>query len=310
MAALETETGGAAAAPARRRRRGGAPWPWLAPALLLLGAFYLVPILDVARLAFGDATLLRPVSDYGFGGIATVLSNPALGGILWTTAVFTAASVIGIQAVGLAVALLVVRGEQRRLWGMTVLRTLVLTAWVVPGIANGLIWQMLFSEAPFGAINSMLGLLGVAPVRWLSDPQNAMISAVIANIWQGAAFAMIVFYAARRGIDPDLYAAAAVDGAGPVARLFFITLPQLRPAILVASVLVTIQTLNTFDVILSLTGGGPGRATEVLSLFTFNTVFYNFDLSGGSVLALILVAIAMVLTFVYVMVLVGRGGEK
>ena len=151
---------------------------------------------------------------------------------------------IGIQAVGVAVALLVVRGERRRLWGATVFRTLVLTAWVVPGIASGLIWQMLFSEAPFGAINSMPGLFGADPVRWLSDLRNAVISAVIANIWQGAAFAIIVFYAAAA-------AAAAVDGAGPAARFFIITLPQLRPAILVTSVLVTIQTLNTFDVILS-----------------------------------------------------------
>ncbi|MFW5655219.1 MAG: carbohydrate ABC transporter permease [Roseicyclus sp.] len=293
--------------PARARARGGAVWPWLAPALLLLGAFYLVPVIDVLRLAFGDATLLRPVERYGTGGFVSVLTNPALPGVLGTTAVFTAASVIGIQAAGLAVALLVVRGERRRLRGMTLLRTLVLTAWVVPGIANGLVWQMLFSEAPFGAINSALRLGGLAPVRWLSDPGNAMLSAVIANVWQGTAFAMIVFYAARRGIDPDLYAAAAVDGAGPGARFVFVTLPQLRPAMLVASVLVTIQTLNTFDVILSLTGGGPGRATEVLSLFTFNTVFYNFDLSGGSVLALLLVALAMALTLVYVAVLVRRG---
>jgi multiple sugar transport system permease protein len=136
------------------------------------------------------------------------------------------------------------------------------------------------------------------------------VSAIIANVWQGSAFAMIIFYAARRGVDPALYDAAAVDGCGPVARLVFITLPQLRPAVLVASVLVTIQTLNTFDVILSLTGGGPGRATEVLSLFTFNTVFYNLDLSGGSVLALILVALAMALTLVYVVLLVARRGEE
>jgi multiple sugar transport system permease protein len=264
-------------------------------------------VIDVARLAFGDATLLRPVERYGLDGFASVLSNPALPGVLGATAVFTVASVVGIQAMGLAVALLVLRGERRGLFGMTLLRTLVLTAWVVPGIANGLVWQMLFSEAPFGAINSALRLAGLAPVRWLSDPGNAMLSAVIANVWQGTAFAMIIFYAARRGIDHDLYAAAAVDGAGPGARFVFIPLPQLRPAMLVASVLVTIQTLNTFDVILSLTGGGPGRATEVLSLFTFNTVFYTFDLSGGSVLALLLVAIAMALTFIYIAALVRRG---
>ena len=284
-------------------RRQGAIWPWLAPALLVLGGFYLVPLFDVVRLAFGDATLLRPVTEYGVSGIANVISTPALPGILWVTALFTAASVLGILALGLAVALLVVRGERRQLWGMTLLRTVVLTAWVVPGIANGLIWQMLFSEAPFGAMNSMLGLIGVAPIRWISDPGNAMVSAVIANVWQGTAFAMIVIYAARRGLDPDLYAAAAIDGAGPVARFFFITLAQMKPALLVASVLVTIQTLNTFDVILALTGGGPGRATEVLSLFVFNTVFYSFDLSGGAVLALILVAIAMALTVIYIRLL-------
>jgi len=286
--------------------RRPATWPWLAPSLLLLGAFYLVPILDVLRLAFGDATLLRPVSGYGLDGVGETLGQPALPGVLWVTAVFTAASVLGILALGLLVALLVVRGETRRLAGMGVLRTVVLTAWVVPGIANGLIWQMLFSEAPFGALNSTLGVVGIAPVRWLSDSTNAMISSVIANVWQGTAFAMIVFYAARKGLSDNLYAAAAIDGAGPFTRFVFITLPQMRPAILVATILVTIQTLNTFDVILALTGGGPGRATEVLSLFTFNTVFYNFDLSGGSVLAILLVLIALVLTVLYVRVLVDR----
>ncbi|WP_333713148.1 carbohydrate ABC transporter permease [Yoonia sp.] len=272
----------------------------------MLGAFYLVPILDVVRLAFGDATLLRGIESYGLDRMSQTLSAPALPGVLWVTLVFTMASVVGILGTGLLIALTVVRGEARNLWGMGLLRTVVLTAWVVPGIANGLIWQMLFSEAPFGALNSTLALLGIAPVRWLSDPDNAMISAVIANVWQGTAFAMIVFYAARKGLAQDLYAAAAVDGAGPFARFLFITLPQMRPAILVASVLVTIQTLNTFDVILALTGGGPGRATEVLSLYTFTTVFYNFDLSGGSVLALILVLIALSLTVVYIRLLVDR----
>lgn len=284
-------------------RRYGAVWPWLAPALLVLAGFYLVPLFDVMRLAFGNATLLRPATEYGVSGIAQTFNAPALPGILWVTALFTAASVLGILGLGLVVALVVVRGERRRLRGMLALRTVVLSAWVVPGIANGLIWQILFSEAPFGAMNSMLGLIGIASIRWISDPANAMLSAVIANIWQGTAFAMIVLYAARRGLDPDIYSAAAIDNAGSVAQFFFITLPQLKPAILVATVLVTIQTLNTFDVILALTGGGPGRATEVLSLFVFNTVFYSFDLSGGAVLALILVVIAMVLTAIYIRVL-------
>jgi multiple sugar transport system permease protein len=284
-------------------------WLWFMPVLVVLGLVFAVPVADVIRLSFSDATLLRPVTGYGLGGYRAAYGDSSLPAILRNTALFTLLSVISLQAVGLAIALLLMRGDRRGLWGMGLLRTIVLAAWVIPGIANGLIWQMLFSEAPFGAINSALRLIGLAPVAWLSDPANAMASAVIANVWQGAAFSMIVFYAARRAIDPVLYEAAALDGASAPAQLLFITLPQMRGAILVNTVLVTIQTLNTFDTILALTGGGPGRATEVLSLNIFNRVFYSYDLGGGSALAVLLLAISMVLTLVYLAVLMRRGAR-
>ncbi|ROT98136.1 sugar ABC transporter permease [Histidinibacterium lentulum] len=276
------------------------------PIALVLGTVYVIPVADVVRLSFSDATLLRPAESYGLSGYAAMLEARDLGVVLRNTVVFTVASVVGLQLAGLLVALLVARGDRRGLPGMTALRTIVLAAWVVPGVANGIIWQTLFSEAPFGAINSTLALIGLPRVAWLSDPEMAMVSAVLANVWQGTAFSMVVFYAARRAIDPRLYEAAEVDGARPFARFVYITLPQLKGAILVNTVLVTIQTLNTFDSILALTGGGPGRATEVLSLHIFNRVFYNYDLGGGSALALVLVAISTALTLVYI-ALLGRG---
>lgn len=284
-------------------------WLWFAPVLLVLGGVYLVPVADVIRFSFSDATLLRPVTGYGLDGYRAAYNDDSLGVVLRNTGLFTLLSVISLQAMGLAIALLLVRGDRRGLYGMGALRTIVLAAWVIPGIANGLIWQMLFSEAPFGAINSTLRLIGLAPVAWLSDPGNAMISAVIANVWQGSAFSMIVFYAARRAVDPVLYEAASVDGASPVAQFIFITIPQMRGALLVNSILVTIQTLNTFDTILALTGGGPGRATEVLSLNIFNRVFYSYDLGGGSALAVLLLAISMALTVIYLLVLMRKGAR-
>lgn len=274
-------------------------WPWFAPALALLGAAYLVPVADVIRFSLSDATLLRPVETYGLDSYRAMLASGALGPILRNTLLFTLATVILLQASGLAVALLLTRGEARQLRFMGLLRAVVLTAWVIPGIANGIIWQMLFSEAPFGALNSALRLAGLPPVAWLSDPDMALWSAVIASVWQGTAFTMIVFYAARRAIDPTLYEAAAVDGAGPFAQFAFITLPQMRAALAVNTILVTIQTLNGFDAILALTGGGPGRATEVLSLHIFNTVFFSYDLGGGSALAVVLLAISLGLTLAY-----------
>ncbi|KEP68106.1 ABC transporter permease [Thioclava dalianensis] len=279
------------------------PWLWLGPALLVLGAIYLWPLLDAVRLAFTDATLLRAPTRVSLDAFAAVLSDPALPGILRVTGIFTAASVILLQALGLGIALLVHRGDRRGLPGMAALRALVLAAWVVPGIANGVIWQIVFSEAPFGGLNAVLAVVGLGPVAWLSDPALAMLSAIIANIWQGTAFSMILYYAALKGLDPALQEAAKVDGASALDRFALVTLPQLKGTILAGSVLVTIQTLGTFDSILALTGGGPGQATEVLSLYTYNTVFRGFDLSRGAVLALLLAALSLAAAALYALIL-------
>lgn len=281
------------------RRFTGAPLPWILPVILVIGIFYLYPVFDVFRLAFTDATLIGNRESYTLGSIVNGLSSPALPGILLTTLIFTGGSVVGQQFFGLAIALVVIRGEKRRLWGTTLLRTTALVAWVVPGIAGGIIWQMLFSEAPYGALNSMLRVMHLHPVAWLSDPAMAPWSAVIANVWRGAAFSMVVMYAALKSIDPALYEAAEMDGASAGQRLIYITLPQLRAAILVNMILITILTINTFDAIIALTGGGPGRATEVLSLYVFNIVFRNYDLSGGSVLSVLMLVISLGLALVY-----------
>jgi multiple sugar transport system permease protein len=281
------------------RRFTGAPLPWILPVILVIGVFYLYPVFDVFRLAFTDATLIGNRENYTLGSIINGLGSPALPGILLTTLIFTGGSVVGQQLFGLAIALVVIRGEKRRLWGTTALRTTALVAWVVPGIAGGIIWQMLFSEAPYGALNSMLRVMHLHPVAWLSDPAIAPWSAVIANVWRGAAFSMVVMYAALKSIDPALYEAAEMDGASAGQRLIYITLPQLRAAILVNMILITILTINTFDAIIALTGGGPGRATEVLSLYVFNIVFRNYDLSGGSVLSVLMLVISLGLALVY-----------
>lgn len=282
-----------------RHNRVPSPYPWLLPVILVMGLFYLYPVVDVFRYAFTDLTLLGGEGHYTLSTFANVLTRPELLQIVWVTFVFTAGSVVGQQLLGLAMALVVVRSEKRRLFGTTILRTTALIAWVVPGIAGGIIWKMLFNEAPFGGLNSLLRLLGMAPVQWLSDPDVVMWSVVLSNVWRGTAFSMVVMYAALKAIDPSLYEAAEVDGANARQKLAFVTLPQLRPAILVNMILITIQTLNTFDAIISLTGGGPGRATEVLSLYTFNVVFRNYDLAAGSVLSILMLIISLGLALVY-----------
>ncbi len=204
---------------------------------------------------------------------------------------------------GLLVALALHRGFTRKLPGVSLVRVVILCSWIVPGVAAGIVWQLMFNEASYGFLNSLLRLAHLGPVPWLSDSNMAVWSAVIANVWRGTAFSMILLYAGLMVIPRSLYEAASVDGATALKQLWYITLPQLRPILLVNTILISIFTLNTFDLILPLTGGGPGRATEVLALYAYNTVFRNFDLSNGSVLAVILLLISLVFTLFYVRLL-------
>jgi multiple sugar transport system permease protein len=285
--------------PAPRRVPVPEPVAWLAPLLAIATLFFLWPIINVIRLAFTDTTLLREDYGYTLETFSQTLSDPALGHVLGVTAVFVAASVAGQLLLGLAIALIVQRAVARGLHGAVLVRTVVLCGWVMPGVLIGVIWQIVLNEGPYGLVNSALDTVGVAPVSWLSDTGLALVSVVIANIWRGTAFTMLLLYAALHTVNRELYDAARVDGAGRLRTLWHVTLPQIRPVLLVNVILITIATLNTFDMILSLTGGGPAQATEVLALHTFNEVFVNFSLAAGCVLAVLLLLCSLALTAVY-----------
>ena len=279
------------------------PLIWLLPLALLLLASYVYPTLDVIRYSLTDATLLNPDYTYTDSSFRSVLGNPDLPGILRVTFLFVFVSVILQLVLGLLIAVALHSGFTRGLPGVSFVRVVILSAWIVPGVAAGIVWRMLFNEASYGLFNAALDGVGLAPVAWLSDPDIAIWSAVLANTWRGTAFTMILLYAGLTVIPRSLYESAAVDGATALRQFWHITLPHLRPILLINTILISIFTLNTFDLILPLTGGGPGRATEVLSLYAYNVVFRNFDLSSGSVAAVILLLISVVFTVFYLRLL-------
>ncbi len=301
------EAGTAPAARRGRTRLSERPLLWLLPLALLLLATYVWPALDVIRYSFTNATLLNPEFDYTLSTYQWQIANPDLPGILWITLLFVVSSVVLQLTLGLLVALALHRGMLRGLPGVSFVRVVILCSWIVPGVASGIVWQLMFNEASYGFLNALLKMIGLSPVAWLSDPQIAIWSAVIANVWRGTAFSMILLYAGLLVIPRSLYEAAAVDGATALKQLWYITLPQLRPILLINTILISIFTLNSFDLILPLTGGGPGRATEVLALYAYNTIFRNFDLSNGAVLAVLLLLISLVFTFFYVRLLPKEG---
>ena len=180
--------------------------------------FFLWPVLNVIRLAFTDTTLLRDGYSYTLQTFSQTLTDPALPKVLGVTAIFVGASVAGQLLLGLAIALIIQRAVARQLHGAVLVRSVVLCAWVMPGILIGVIWQIVLNEGPFGLVNSVLASVGLSPVSWLSDTKLAVLSVVMANIWRGTAFTMLLLYAALHTVNPELYDAARVDGAGSCAR--------------------------------------------------------------------------------------------
>ena len=275
------------------------PTLWLAPLLAVVTLFYLYPAFEVLRYSITNASLLDPDYEYTLETFARVLGDPVLYKVLRTTAIFVIASIVLQLLLGLVIAVAVNRASRRRLPGMVFMRSLVLSAWVMPGVVIGIVWAIILNDADYGLANLLLGAVGLGSVPWLSTPNTALMSVIIANVWRGTAFSMILQYAGLQSIPEELYEAAEVDGAGTLQSFWYITVPQLRPILMINIILITISTLNTFDMILPLTGGGPGQATEVLALRTYNVIFQNFSLAGGSVLAVVMLAIAMALTLIY-----------
>jgi multiple sugar transport system permease protein len=275
------------------------PAVWMAPLLAIVTLFYVYPAFEVLRFSFTNSNLQQENYDYTSGTYARTLGDSVLYDVILTTAIFVIASVLLQLALGLLIAVAANRARRRKLPGMVFMRSVILSAWVMPGIVIGIVWAIVLNEASYGLANLLLSTVGIGSVAWLSTPNTALVSIIIANVWRGTAFSMILQYAGLQSIPDELYEAAEVDGAGVLQSFWFITIPQLKPIILINVILITISTLNTFDMILPLTGGGPGRATEVLSLRTYNVIFGQFSLAGGAVLAVIMLAISLGLTLGY-----------
>ena len=283
------------------------PTLWMAPLLAVVTLFYLYPAFEVLRYSFTNASLQRPDYAYTLHTYASVLSDPVLYKVIRTTAIFVLASIVLQLVLGLVVAVAANRARRRRLPGMVFVRSVVLSAWVMPGVVIGIVWAIVLNDASYGLANLLLAAAGLGNVPWLSTPSMALISIIIANVWRGTAFSMILQYAGLQSIPDELYEAAEVDGASTLQSFWYITIPQLRPILLINVILITIATLNTFDMILPLTGGGPGQATEVLALRTYNVIFREYSLAGGAVLAVIMLLISLALTVGYQRLLRSEG---
>ncbi|WP_405000621.1 carbohydrate ABC transporter permease [Kitasatospora cathayae] len=270
-------------------------WLFVAPAATYLLLFFGYPIADNVVMSFQQYTVTSfYTGDAPFAGLrnyAAVLSSSAFPRTLLTTAVFTAGSVLGQFALGLAFALFF----RRRFPLGGVLRSLLLLPWLLPLVASGTTWKWML-DPDTGVVNAVLrGLhLTSSGVPWLTGTSQALLSVVLVNTWVGVPFNTAILYGGLQDIPPNLYEAAKLDGAGPLASFRHITWPLLRPVVSVVLVLGVVYTVKVLDVILVVTGGGPAGATETIATQSYELSFRQFDFGRGAAMSNLLIVLSLV----------------
>jgi len=258
-------------------------------------------MIEIFRLSFTDSTLVsgEPYA-YTTDAYRSLATGDDFRHTVGITFIFVLFSTVFQVLLGLGAALLVNGAERRGLRGTVLTRTVVLTAWAIPGVIIGVIWALLYEESRSGILNYALSAVGFSgETPFLSDPDVALVSVTVANIWRGTALSMILCYAGLKTIPSDVYEAAHVDGASALQTLRRVTLPMMMPILTTTLVLVVVETFNTFDMVLSLTGGGPGDATEVLALSVYDQIFRQLNVGRGAAMAVVLMLINLAMIAIY-----------
>ncbi|MFC9502847.1 carbohydrate ABC transporter permease [Streptomyces sp. NPDC057002] len=295
----------ASAAPPRQRRRPRSPqwaaWAFLAPVALYLAAFYAYPLYRNLDLSLRDYTVRSFVQGNapftGLDHYLTVFDDPTFAPALVHTVVFTAVCLVFQYAIGLVLA--VFFNQHFRL--SATLRALFLVPWLLPLIVSASTWSwMLNSDS--GIVNAALGTVGIGPVNWLTSPDWSLTSVIVANIWIGVPFNLVVLYSGLQSIPTSLYEAAALDGANAWQRFWRITFPLLRPVSAITLLLGLVYTLKVFDIIWIMTKGGPADSSTTFATWSYQLGFGNLlpAFGPGAAVGNLLVIAALVFGLVYV----------
>jgi multiple sugar transport system permease protein len=281
-----------------RARKLMVGYSYLVPAALCMLATVVVPILLAIKMSLYNDVLYKP-QDYRFIGLGNYIRlahDPVFWLTLWNSFVWVFGSVILQFLAGFAAALLLHQAFR----GRALVRMLTLLPWIIPGVVVGLIWEWLY-QPNYGVINDLLLKAGWLHDRiaWLSTPDLAMPAVVLTNVWRGIPFFAIMLLAGLQAIPPELYEAAHVDGAGVLWRFRHITLPLLRPIIVVATATRIIWTFNYADLIFVMTSGGPANATQITSTYTLLQAYANLDFGYAGALSVVLLLVMLAFTAAY-----------
>ena len=277
---------------ARRRREAASAWALLGPSLVGVGVFLVVPVAVVFALSLMDWDLISEPRWVGGEHYADLLGDRAFWNSLAVTGRFVLLAIPASIVLGLLLAVALNRG----LPGTRALRTLYVLPWVGAPLALGVVWRWLFDPSQ-GAVNVLLG----RRVEWMSDPTLALPAVAFVSVWSSVGYISLFFLAGLQQIPTAVHEAAQLDGAGPVRRLWSVTLPLLRPTTFFVTVTSVISSFQVFDLVYGLTGsaaGYPAGSTDVIAARIYSEAFVALDLGHASAMAVILFVVLVAVTLV------------
>ncbi|MBI2528251.1 MAG: sugar ABC transporter permease [Candidatus Rokubacteria bacterium] len=293
----------AATARQRRRQREIFPLSLLAPAVLLVSLVSVLPIVYAIDVSLYRTFYLKRVEFIGLANYLELLRDPAFLNNLVRSLLFVFGSLA--LAMPLATVLALVLNQDLR--ARTLFRTIIVLPWIMTQVVVALLWAWLYNME-YGPLNYIIRGLGFGAIEFLSDPGTSMLSLIVANVWRSFPFPMVLVLAALQGVPLEVYEAAWTDGASTIACFFRITLPLIASTLLITTIVLSLQYFNLVTLILVLTAGGPARATETLSLRTFNEGFGYFHVGLASAISVVIFLLNIVFSLLYMKVLRGDEG--
>lgn len=272
-------------------------WLMISPSLLLLLGMATFPlifllVMGTSRIALASP---RPNAWIGLGNYREMLSDARFWHAVRIMGVYTVSTVVLQVVVGLGLAL----AFARQFRGQGFLRVAVMLPMILAPVVVGLAWRTLILTPRYGIVDYISILLGFGSQPWLTDPNFALASVIAIHTWQWTPFAFLVFLASLMALPQDVFEAARIDRAGAWQRFRYLTLPMLRPAIVVVIVLRTMIALRAFAALFSATGGGPGTATEILNLYAYRVSFNSLRLGYGAALATVLLLLTAFISWFF-----------
>ncbi|MGE0074086.1 MAG: carbohydrate ABC transporter permease [Sphaerochaetaceae bacterium] len=282
-----------------RKKRDLLPYALVTPALAITIAIIFLPMFQTITYSFSQYILYKPQEKgfIGFENYKTALSDPLFASSLLHTFVWIVSIIVFQFLLGFTTALLL----NRRFAGRGIARSLILVPWVTPSVITALMWRWMY-DGNHGLINQLLAKFGLIKefIPFLAQTSTAMGSIIVALIWQGFPFFAIMLLAGLQAIPDELYEAAEIDGATKTQRFFNVTIPMLKPVILTTILLRTIWVANSLDIILIMTGGGPGYSTYTLPVYSYIKAYKGMDFGYSSTIAVLLTILLMIIVTGYV----------